>query len=109
MIVRAIQGTIPSTFLVADTHLLLHHGDTVESLYNTPADNKRGNMYGERYIYYTVVDAIIVPQTALEEFSHQSLVMYQWATNLAHISSTYGVGARKLSHHLSRMMATATG
>jgi hypothetical protein len=79
----------PLRLIVVDTNVLLHHMDVLEFLRDDTTDNNVDNEEGEgeQIKHYAIANAIIIPQTALEECRHRSLVMYRRATDLVRISS----------------------
>jgi hypothetical protein len=78
---------------VVDANVLLHHMDVLEYLRDDDDDVHRDNdrdrggarattPAARRRRHRAVADAIVIPQTALEECRHRSLVMYGRATDL---------------------------
>ncbi|KAL9187896.1 hypothetical protein ACHAXT_006274 [Thalassiosira profunda] len=70
---------------VVDTNILLHHMDVLEYLRDNDDEDAEDN--GK---HYSIANAIVIPQTALEECRHRSLVMYRRATDLVRSSSASG-------------------
>ena len=80
----------PLRLIVVDTNVLLHHMDVLEFLRDddTFENNVDDDDDDEEQVkHYAIANAIIIPQTALEECRHRSLVMYRRATDLVRISS----------------------
>ena len=74
---------------IIDTNILLHHMDVLEYLRDsTSTDGGNKEKGEERMKHYSIANAIIIPQTALEECRHRSLVMYRRATDLVRSSSS---------------------
>eukprot|EP00584_Thalassiosira_punctigera_P006948 CAMPEP_0172528152 /NCGR_PEP_ID=MMETSP1067-20121228/2630_1 /TAXON_ID=265564 ORGANISM="Thalassiosira punctigera, Strain Tpunct2005C2" /NCGR_SAMPLE_ID=MMETSP1067 /ASSEMBLY_ACC=CAM_ASM_000444 /LENGTH=1190 /DNA_ID=CAMNT_0013312021 /DNA_START=26 /DNA_END=3598 /DNA_ORIENTATION=+ len=69
---------------VVDTNALLHHMDVLEYL----RDANGGGDDGGNDKHHAIANAIVIPQTALEECRHRSLVMYRRATDLVRSSSS---------------------
>jgi hypothetical protein len=92
--------TTASTVLrlvVVDTNVLLHHMDVLEYLRDNDFDDGKNSSThdhdsacntkgGNRH--HAIANAIVIPQTALEECRHRSLVMYRRATDLVRSSSS---------------------
>lgn len=70
---------------VVDTNILLHHMDVLEYLRDNDGDETDNNKQKDKH--YAIANAIVIPQTALEECRHRSLVMYRRATDLVRSSS----------------------
>ena len=70
--------------VIVDTNILLHHMDVLEYLRNDDDDDGDGDNNNK---HYAIANAIIIPQTALNEVRHRSLVMYRRATDLVRSSS----------------------
>ena len=80
----------PLRLIVVDTNVLLHHMDVLEFLRDddTFENNVDDDDDDEEQVkHYAIANAIIIPQTALEECRHRSLVMYRRATDLVRSSS----------------------
>ena len=69
--------------VIVDTNILLHHMDVLEYLRNDDDDTNDD----DNNKHYAIANAIIIPQTALNEVRHRSLVMYRRATDLVRSSS----------------------
>lgn len=69
---------------VVDTNVLLHHMDVLE--YLRASDDGNDKDEGNKHV--AIANAIVIPQTALEECRHRSLVMYRRATDLIRSSSS---------------------
>ena len=78
---------------VVDTNVLLHHMDVLEYLRSTDDDDVSGKDGCNKHI--AIANAIVIPQTALEECRHRSLVMYRRATDLIRSSSSSEDGSSK--------------
>jgi len=86
---------LPIRVAIIDTNILLHHMDVLEYLrdsssHSSPDEGQDDNMESEEegmMKHYSIANAIIIPQTALEECRHRSLVMYRRATDLVRSSS----------------------
>lgn len=86
--------------VVVDTNVLLHHMDVLEYLReeeegggggeekNNSSDDHGACIDGGRIRHCAIANAIVIPQTALEECRHRSLVMYRRATDLVRSSSS---------------------
>ena len=72
--------------VIVDTNILLHHMDVLEYLRNDDDGNDDTNDNNDNK-HYAIANAIIIPQTALNEVRHRSLVMYRRATDLVRSSS----------------------
>ena len=76
---------VPARLAVVDANVLLHHMDVLEYLRDEADDggdeNRGGNRAGT-VRHRSVADAVVIPQTALEECRHRSLVMYRRASDL---------------------------
>jgi len=84
---------LPIRVAIIDTNILLHHMDVLEYLRDSSStdedDSGGGNGSKEEGMkHYSIANAIIIPQTALEECRHRSLVMYRRATDLVRSSSS---------------------
>eukprot|EP00985_Skeletonema_marinoi_P003582 scaffold1546_cov121-Skeletonema_marinoi.AAC.10 len=71
---------------VIDTNVLLHHMDVLEYLRASDDDGNNDKDGENKHI--AIANAIVIPQTALEECRHRSLVMYRRATDLIRSSSS---------------------
>jgi len=86
--------TTASTVLrlvVVDTNVLLHHMDVLEYLRDNDFaddDDSACGTKGGSNRHHAIANAIVIPQTALEECRHRSLVMYRRATDLVRSSSS---------------------
>ncbi len=83
--------------VVVDTNALLHHMDVLEYLREEDEEDEKNSIaagddqYGAcngRIRHFAIANAIVIPQTALEECRHRSLVMYRRATDLVRSSSS---------------------
>jgi hypothetical protein len=83
--------------VVVDTNVLLHHMDVLEYLRKEDEGDEENPIaaaadeYGAcngRIRHFAIANAIVIPQTALEECRHRSLVMYRRATDLVRSSSS---------------------
>lgn len=72
---------------VVDTNVLLHHMDVLEYLRDNADDNDDANN-DKGHKHHAIANAIVIPQTALEECRHRSLVMYRRATDLVRSSTS---------------------
>ncbi|EJK57578.1 hypothetical protein THAOC_22365, partial [Thalassiosira oceanica] len=74
------DGVVPARLAVVDANVLLHHMDVLEYLRDEKdgGDGRAGGSVRHR----SVADALVIPQTALEECRHRSLVMYRRASDL---------------------------
>jgi len=88
---------LPIRVAIIDTNILLHHMDVLEYLRDSSLSSPHEDQDGsggnkekgeERMKHYSIANAIIIPQTALEECRHRSLVMYRRATDLVRSSSS---------------------
>jgi exosome complex exonuclease DIS3/RRP44 len=94
-------GNIPLRLAVVDTNVLLHPMDVLEYLRDDdyeggvldPPDADVGGRSRARTRHRAIANAIVIPQTALEECRHRSLVMYRRATDL--VRSGGGSGRRR--------------
>ncbi|KAL7532912.1 hypothetical protein ACHAXR_004927, partial [Thalassiosira sp. AJA248-18] len=76
---------------VVDTNALLHHMDVLEYLRDNSSSSDENDNDGDnnnKQKHYAIANAIVIPQTALEECRHRSLVMYRRATDLVRSSSS---------------------
>lgn len=69
---------------VVDTNILLHHMDVLEYI----RDGDDVNADNDKVKHYSIANAIVIPQTALEECRNRSLVMYRRAVDLVRSSSS---------------------
>ena len=69
---------------VVDTNVLLHHMDVLE--YLRDVDEEEGDDDDDDKHHCAIANAIVIPQTTLEECRHRSLVMYRRATDLVRSS-----------------------
>mmetsp|Transcript_1118 Transcript_1118/g.2578 ORF Transcript_1118/g.2578 Transcript_1118/m.2578 type:complete len:232 (+) Transcript_1118:174-869(+) len=69
---------------VVDTNILLHHMDVLEYI----RDGDNVNADNDKVKHYSIANAIVIPQTALEECRNRSLVMYRRAVDLVRSSSS---------------------
>ena len=89
--------TIPPRLVVVDTNVLLHHMDVLEHLRDDDDvdDGSGGVAMGGRVRHRAIANAIVIPQTALEECRHRSLVMYRRATDLVRSGGGGGGGSER--------------
>lgn len=73
---------------VVDTNVLLHHMDVLEYLRANEEEDDEEKDRNASNQHYAIANAIVIPQTALEECRHRSLVMYRRATDLIRSSSS---------------------
>ena len=69
---------------VVDTNVLLHHMDVLEYLRDDVEEEEEEGDDDKHH--YAIANAIVIPQTTLEECRHRSLVMYRRATDLVRSS-----------------------
>mmetsp|Transcript_22374 Transcript_22374/g.48514 ORF Transcript_22374/g.48514 Transcript_22374/m.48514 type:complete len:1161 (-) Transcript_22374:36-3518(-) len=103
---------------VVDTNVLLHHMDVLEYLRDHNDDDDDDDSNGKQNKHHAIANAIIIPQTALEECRHRSLVMYRRATDLVRSSTSEDDGKNKRRkrcvivfadvHHVDTQIKAAT-